>query len=495
LLKRVLKDTVVYGIAGTASRFISVLLLPLYTRLFNPDQYGLLDLLVTTSAILVLLGGMEVGSGVGRSYFEAKDRGQGKTLVGTGLLLYVVSIPFWILLAGLSFHLWLNGYQGIMWAHILPMLISLLPTQILGYELLILRLERRPHYFAVFSIGDILTSAILNIIAVVFLGLGIPGVMWGLCISKLLWAAIGARLLFKHLHLKWDLGYAREILFYSVPTVPNVAVNWAQNYANRFVLIATLTMYQVGLFSLAVKLASGTALLINAFRTAWYPYSMEIIGKPGSAERYARMLDFYLVGMFSICALVGALGELAVKLLATNAYLSAGRLVGFIAMGLFWEGALQILMVGIDVTRKTYLGALGIFLGAVINLTTLYFTVHLWGTVAAGITFLVGSFSTAMICLALSQRQFRIPYRYGVLLIISALSLSLPFLFYLAPSPAETLTGIALNAGGKVLVTGVLCVLVASIVISAQERESIVRECRAVFWTLVSRSGLAWSRG
>src|SRR5438067_2048959 len=87
MLKRLFKETMIYGLAGATSRLIGLLLVPLYTRVFNPSQYGLLDILLTTSAVLVLLSGLQVESGVGRSYYEARQQEHVRDLVGTGMLL------------------------------------------------------------------------------------------------------------------------------------------------------------------------------------------------------------------------------------------------------------------------------------------------------------------------------------------------------------------------------------------------------------------------
>jgi O-antigen/teichoic acid export membrane protein len=479
-MRQLLKDSAIYGVAGTASRFVSILLVPIYTRLFSPGEYGLLDLLVTTSLILILLSGMQIDSGVARSYYEAKRVGQDRKLVGTVLILYSSSVAAWTVLFALSFHVWFYGYVGITWAHVVPLLAALLPTQFLGLWLLLLRFERRPHFFAFLSAGDILTSALLSIVAVVGLGWGIPGVLWSLFVSKLVWALIGMKLLAGRFRIAWHGSYAKEILAYGVPIVPAVLSKWTQNYANRFVMVATLPMFQVGLFSLAVKTASVVALVDTAFRLAWDPYAMETIRKPGSEERYARMLDFYLVGMFGICAAASALGWFAVKILATDAYLPAGRLVGFIAMGLLWNGSLQILGLGINIVRKTYWAVVGCAIGAIVNVVTLWATAKQWGLVTAGVTYLLAAITIAMIILSVSQRHHHIPFRYLVIVLILVSSLLLPSFYYLMPEPAASMSAIAANALTKLVAAGILWIAVATLVIRREDRERLLGAVRLV---------------
>ena len=41
-LKQLTKDTAIYGISTMAARFITFLLVPFYTNIFNPDEYGII---------------------------------------------------------------------------------------------------------------------------------------------------------------------------------------------------------------------------------------------------------------------------------------------------------------------------------------------------------------------------------------------------------------------------------------------------------------------
>ena len=44
MLKRFFKDGVVYGLAGLFARSVSIITLPLYTRVLSPTDFGVIDL-------------------------------------------------------------------------------------------------------------------------------------------------------------------------------------------------------------------------------------------------------------------------------------------------------------------------------------------------------------------------------------------------------------------------------------------------------------------
>jgi O-antigen/teichoic acid export membrane protein len=62
-LNRLVSSSLVYGISGTLQRFISFFLLPLYTRVLTPEDYGVIALLGISSKAV---GGI-LTSGTGNS--------------------------------------------------------------------------------------------------------------------------------------------------------------------------------------------------------------------------------------------------------------------------------------------------------------------------------------------------------------------------------------------------------------------------------------------
>lgn len=479
MIERLLKDSAVYGLAGAAGRFASVLLVPIYTRVFTPAEYGQLDLILTISVILVLLSGMQVESGVARSYYEAKEVRKEQRLVGTGLLLYIASgVPCMIIFA-LIFQFWLKGHEGVGLWEFIPMLFAVLPTQFFGYGLLLLRLEWQKRLYVIFSLGDLITSMSLTILVVAFLHLGVPGVLWAILISKVIWSALILVALSKYLVPVWDSMYAREILAYSLPTVPTTLVGWFQNYGNRFILLAALSFTQVGVYSLAVKTASIVGLVITAFLMAWYPYSIEIMGKPGAADKYARVLDYYLISMFFLCATVGVMGNVIVKFWSTDAYQTAGSLVGFIAMGLLWSGAPAIAFIGVEISRKTYLLLIGLMVGTMINLATLFIMIDYLGLVASGMTYLLGAFVTVVINLAIAQRQHYIPYRYHVVLVVAGLSCVVPTILYFTTVPTASWSVLLIDTALKLLAVCFLCLVIAIALLSRPDRKEFLHRVTA----------------
>ena len=53
--KKLLSDTFIYGLSGIISSFVSIFLIPLYTKVFEPADYGIISIMTATSAFLNIL--------------------------------------------------------------------------------------------------------------------------------------------------------------------------------------------------------------------------------------------------------------------------------------------------------------------------------------------------------------------------------------------------------------------------------------------------------
>ena len=444
LLRSLMSDSALYGVGAIASRFVEFLLIPLYTRMFTPAEYGLLDLLLTTSAVLFVVSELQIVSGVARGYYEAEQKGRLPQLIGTALALYFVNALAWAALGAGAFALaGADLGAGVGWGLVVPVLAVLLPRQVFGLLQLVLRFERRPREFVALSLADVVTSGALSLLLIVGLDLGIAGALWGLAASKALWSLVA---LARRRRLGWGVvgAAARAVLGYGVPLVPAVLAKWGQNYANRYLLLAQLSLFDVGLFGLAVRLAAVVAIADTAFRQAWDPMAAKMFGEEGREPVFARTLHLYLAAAFCVCTVLAAFGRDIVALVSGREYAGAGTLVGFLAFGLLWNGAANLLASGNAWARRTYWNALGFGAGVAVNLGLLAWAAPRWGLLAAGATYLAGALVAAALVTATAQRHHPIPYRLGWIAAAAAASVAVSLAAYRLNAPGGGWT-----AGGR----------------------------------------------
>ena len=71
-LKQLGKDTLIYGIGGILAKSVSFFLLPIYTRIFTPADYGTIEMLTVISSFLSAIMVMGMDSAQSMYFFKFK---------------------------------------------------------------------------------------------------------------------------------------------------------------------------------------------------------------------------------------------------------------------------------------------------------------------------------------------------------------------------------------------------------------------------------------
>src|SRR5262249_10593018 len=86
-LKFLLKHSSIYGIGTVLSRAVAFLLLPLYTRYLTPTDYGVLELIDTTTGLVGIVVGLGVSTSVSRFYYQRETEAERNRLMSTVYIL------------------------------------------------------------------------------------------------------------------------------------------------------------------------------------------------------------------------------------------------------------------------------------------------------------------------------------------------------------------------------------------------------------------------
>jgi len=462
------KEGFIYGLTAALSRFMGVFLAPIYTRFLTTEKYGLLDLAITVGAILIILAETQTASAFSRSYFESKERGDRNVLAGTLLTYYAVGhIVLWVVMWALWGKLlqYLPGFHsGLM----VPIILGVLPTQILDLVKMLLRLEHQARTFLFLSLGQVVLGAVWGITAVVLFHAGVPGILWAHAGSKILFAGISLFLLYRLIGISPGLKYLRELLAYGLPLVPAVLGNWVQSYMSRFFIVGMLSLSVLGVYSIASKIASVFLLLIIAFRQVWGPYMMMQFVEPESEGKFAKAFNVYAFVMFVGLVFVSVVAPFLVRILAAKSYWSAVPLVAILAAAYLWDGSFNILAAGNAWSRKTYYNTLGCLVGGLLNVVLLWWGLGRFGLVAVAGAFLAGTITKALLALWTAQRTHYIPFSNTAIAIMLVITVSYSaFSYWLAVAGGLGVVETAFISLGA----GVVCIAFLWIVLLKTEEK------------------------
>ncbi|HEY8192418.1 MAG TPA: oligosaccharide flippase family protein [Gaiellaceae bacterium] len=408
------RHSAIYGVGSLVSRFIAVLLLPVYTRYLSPADYGLIETLIALSAILTVLLAAGVKSAFFRFYFDEKDD-EGKRRVirtsfwftmamGTAGLVagLVLADPLSDLLFGTAEHANLvrASFVGL-WAHV-------------NYEQMtsLFRVEQRSVAYLIATLINLGLTVTATVLLVVVWDKGPIGVIVGNFTGTLLVYLGLLAYRREQLGLEWDRGLLREMNRFGMPLVPSALFLWALNFSDRFFLVKLAGPREVGLYSIGVRLASAIILLLAAFRTAWPAFAYSIEDDREAARTYSYVLT-YLVALTSWMALaLGVLAPWLVELLTTEEFYDAERVVAPLAFAAAAFGAYIVVVIGIGRARQTRSNWWITGVAAAFNVVLNVVLIPEYGMMGAAVA-TIGAYAVLFLGMAWkAQRVFPVPYQW-----------------------------------------------------------------------------------
>lgn len=292
-IKSLAKDTAVYGLSSIIGRFLNWCLVPLYTQMFPPGEYGEVIYIYTlvALALIVLTYGMETGFFRFANHEKYKDPME---VYSTALIsLSVTSITFIALVAIFLSPISLTFHCANHESYIMMMAIAVALDAFTALPFSYLRYAKRPMRFAGLRLINIGANIALNLFFILicpWLWKQAPGwIAWFydpdfgigyIFLANLITSALNLLLLLPELKgFKWKFNPAlwREMIGYSAPLlVLGLAGIMNQNIYS--ILMPLLypdkanAMIQVGIYGANYKIGIVMVMFIQAFRFAYEPF-------------------------------------------------------------------------------------------------------------------------------------------------------------------------------------------------------------------------------
>ena len=261
-LRQLASESLVYGLAGTVSRFITIFLVPLYTRTLTPADYGMMSLIRNATTLLASVASLSLDVAAQRFYWDSEEEAERKSAFAcwmwTWLGLTMVGAFLVVVLADI-FALKVVGRHEAT----LPLRLAAcsMPVNVLGVIYINhLRIQRRPWAVMRFAIITSLTTIILSAVFVLILRWGVEGVFFSSFIVSLGTTLVVAAYVREWIHPKYfDWKRLKAMLRFSVPLIPALVAWWVIHVVDRYFLQAYTTTTQVGLYEIGYSIAAAIA--------------------------------------------------------------------------------------------------------------------------------------------------------------------------------------------------------------------------------------------
>ncbi len=435
--KKIFKHFFIYGFGSMANKLISIIMIPIYTRFLNPDDYGRLELIFLTSTVISTFMGRGISSAALRFYFEYDAKKDRQEVISTALIFSIIICLCAVLLfsyfSTLISMIILDSkeYRNIFIMVFIVIFLYLTEEIPLAY----IRANEKSLFFVIISFIKLLFLLILNIYLVVILKKGI----WGIVVSNLVVNMLSWVLLvsytFHYSKLKFSFFKLKEIVKYWLPLIIVAFSMFVLNSADRFFLKRFTNFKEVGLYALGYKFAIIlNYLIIQPFMANYSPYRFSIMKRPDAKEIYSRVLTYFLFVIISAGLTISVLIKEILSILVAPSYLNAYKIVAPAVVGYIFLGAYFICQIGIYLQKQTKRISAILLICALFNLVMNWLLIPRFHMYGAALSTALSFALLAIITNFYSQKLYRISYERDriIKLIITALviyilSLSITF--------------------------------------------------------------------
>ncbi len=382
-IKHLTKHSLVYGLGGTLNKLIGFFLLPVYTRLLTPADYGILSLLAVTSGLATIMAQLGLGSAIFREIiYEGSDEHAVESttlyfLLGESTLFFGVLI---IISPGLSSVI--LGTTDHAYLLRLVFLADLVGVVDIVFNAR-LRARAQSSLYSLLSVARFTVGILLNLYFIAFLRRGVEGLMVAGLISSALFAALYLTLLARDLRWMFSLSILRRMLKFGIPLVPVGLSSLLLTMADRYFLKHFSTTAQVGLYSLGYNIGMVMNLVEQAFQLAWPPHRFAIAKQPNAKHQFARILTYYLLAFGFIAMILSLLAKELLVIMTTPKFYPAAAVVPLIALSYIFSGVRHMTNTGLAIMNKNHYVPPIIVSCALLNLALNYVLIPPYGMIGA----------------------------------------------------------------------------------------------------------------
>lgn len=428
-MKRFLKDFFIYGFAGIIGKIASVFLMPIYTNVLTQEEYGAMALIISTQGIIGLFSNLNIHSGIARDY---KEDGIDKTkLVSTGffsilgislsiMTIMIISQSFWQKQVLSLDKCYTNAF--------LFMLLTIPASSTLSYFSILTRFKRKPILYSIGTIIQLFIQITVSVTGVLYFDYGITAIFIGTFVGDLFGILYYSYINRENIAITFKTVYLKNALKFAIPTLPAILAGWIDSSFGQIIIGKYISEEELGVYSIALQLASIFTLISLAFHNVWGPYLYENYKKVGFKKELNKLFTSIVLGLTIITITISLLSKEIVLLLTNSSYLNASHYFIILCIPMCIYLLFPIATSGISISRKTkYIGFSYVF-GSIINILVMFIMLPKYGVIAIPIALGVSRVTAYSALYYFSKKEGVIVLPNNVLII---LVLSIAICYYI----------------------------------------------------------------
>lgn len=395
------KNTLIIAIASMGSKMITFILGPIYSYLLSTEEYGKMDLIVTTASLLLPFICFDIYEAAFR--YSCDKKYDKKKIFSTSICFSFLGM---VILAVIS------ACVILFFSNIISLWLCVAISSYLDALITILiQFARGIGEMRVYAFSGVVNAIILlasNALLMVMLKYGLNGWIVSFIVAKIgvLIYTVHAIRAFSFFSFKaFDMDYAKEFLKFCIPLLPTATMWWIMNVSDRYVLALYIGPTATGLYAVANKLPNVLSSFENVFYQAWQTTAIKTLSNDDKDEYYSSILRGYIIVVIMAIICILLVVKPFIYYLFAEDYRSSWLCIPILLVAVLIHAINGNLGSLYSVFKQTKGAFYSTLLGAIVNIVLNLIIVRKYALIGAALTTLIGYLCT-MIWRAIDTHHF-----------------------------------------------------------------------------------------
>ena len=346
--KKLVVNSVTFATANFGSSLLRFIIVPFYTYYMSTTEYGTVDMLTTTTSLLLPIMLMSINEAVLR-YALKKEVDNSKIIVSSFLVLVVGAIIFLLTYFSCDF---LN-IERALWGYFYILLI------VQGSYNILSNYTRGIGKSVTFATAGMINTVVLlgsNVLLLSVFRMGLTGYMISMLLSFIvatLFLVIVDRKSFHFSVGNIDFQLIKDMLKYSIPLIPTAMMWWVMNASDRYVITWFLGVSATGIYAVSHKIPTVIHMLYSIFQQAWQVSAVEEGEAKDKEKFYSNIYSIFGSVLFIAASMIILIDRPLIQLVIESRYEDAWRYVPFLVISSIFSSLAGFLGINYVVTEKT----------------------------------------------------------------------------------------------------------------------------------------------
>lgn len=422
-LQKFLKQSSLYFISNILITIVSLISFPIWTRLFTTAEYGVMSLVTTSLALLLIFSKMGIQHAVLRFYYEFKNNKRNvelsylHTTAILAVFIFSLAISLLFLISSELFFKGMVQPQNFKIMLALPVLITC--GSINDLFLAFYRSDQKVKSYSVFNIGLKCLRFGGSLVFVFVWPRGLLGFFIGWAVVDALTSSVLLLIFIRQQKIKLHHisgPLMREAVGYGLPLLGSEIAFVLLATGDRYLLQLLLDTAAVGVYSACYNVVDyAVSFFYVPIRLAVMPIYMKIWEEQGEPETQQFLMKvqkyYFLIGIPMVFGMTGV-GKELIELLASSKYLPGQVIIPYVALGILIYNAHFIYGAGFYLIKKTTNLFLVNLAGIALNVICNVIMIPILGLQGAAIATLVSYLFVAVLIMKLANHFLSVPLQW-----------------------------------------------------------------------------------